>query len=172
MDLPLCLSCGAELTFVRPNAVDLRPAPPPSPKAPGRSDPDALRIDVRARVMWGEERQAIRTDLLKQGVPAATADRLLDAAIRERREQFRKLGFSNVMTAIGCTVGCLVTLVLLLFAGKRFPAIQLTAVLCGFMGIFLFGALFYFVRGIRRMLNAGEGERGATDVEDEDLLPD
>jgi len=172
MELPLCLSCGAELLAARPKSVDLRPAANLSQKPPAGSDPDALRIDVRARVMWGEERQAIRADLLKQGVPAAAADRLIGTAIRERQDQFRKLGFSNVLTAVGFAVGFLLTMVLFLFTGGRLPAFQVTAVLWGLMGIFLFGALFYFFRGIRRMLRAGEGERGATDVEDEDLLPD
>jgi hypothetical protein len=140
---------------------------PPPPKPVGPPDLNKLLIDLRARVMWGEDRGAIRMDAVKQGFPSLEVDRALDTALKERNIHFRKVGIDDIITAIGCTLGFLGALLLLLLTSKRFSNVQFLMVLFTLLGALPPAAIFFFTRGIRRILGGGRDEREATEVDEE-----
>jgi hypothetical protein len=117
--------------------------------------------------MWGEDRQVIRTDYLKQGFPGGQVDRALDAAVKERQAHFRKAGFGDVLTGIGACFGFAGAFILYyVFFRDGFPGFNIIALLFAAMIFLPLAAIFFFVRGVRRIQRGGKEERAATDVDD------
>jgi hypothetical protein len=70
-------------------------APPSAPtlptaKAPAALNTQKMRVDVGARIMWSEDRQAIKKDMLAQGSPERSVDMALDDAEKDRRVHLRR----------------------------------------------------------------------------------
>jgi len=178
--LTKCPYCNAATDKAPPPApVPVKAAAPPPPilapalpasKAPVDLNIQKMRVDVGARIMWGEERQAIRKDLVAQGYPERSVDMALDDAAKERQVHFRKAGVSDIGTAIGCGVGFIVCLVLFIIVSKRVRHLPTLALLCTLMGVLPFAGLWFCVRGIRRIAGGGKGERDATDLDEDDIL--
>jgi len=151
------------------------PTPAPAPALPTAKAPAALnmqkmRVDVGARVMWGEDRQAIKKDMVAQGYPERSVDMALDDAEKDRRVHFRKAGVSDIGTAIACGVGFVVCLVLFILVSKRVRHLPTLALLCTLMGVLPFAGLWFCVRGLGRIASGGRGEGDATDLDEDDLL--
>jgi hypothetical protein len=142
----------------------------PTARAPAALNMQKMRVDVGARIMWGEDRQAIRNDLVAQGYPERSLDMALDDAAKERQVHFRKAGVSDIGTAIGCGVGFVVCLVLFIIVSKRARHLPTLALLCTLMGVLPFAGLWFCIRGLRRIASGGKGEHGATDVDEDDFL--
>lgn len=170
-DLPLCIQCGEPLQGPgRLPAVPVKaaatvvPPKPPVVKAAG-PDPEKLRIEAKSRVMWGEERRAIRSDLVRQGYAAREVDRALDDAVRERLAHFRSTGIRDIVVGAACLA------VFAVLFGFMFLSRSGRLVL-GKGAFALFGlppaGLYFLIRGISRVLGGGKGEGSATDLEEGD----
>ncbi len=176
-EFPLCLQCGAALDGteglpavpVRPAALQAPPKPPPAADKPKAPDPVQLRIDAKARVMWGEERRAIRADLVQQGHAGREVDRALDEAERERRAHFRSIGMRDILIG-SCCLGGFFLLLGILFVVRAGSSLRLMAYGKGVLGLFLLPplGLFFLIRGLSRVVGGGKGEGSATDVADDD----
>jgi hypothetical protein len=176
-EFPLCLQCGAALDGtgglpavpVRPAALQAPPKPAPASEKPRGPDPVQLRIDAKARVMWGEDRGAIRADLARQGHAAREVDRALDEAVRERRAHFRSIGMRDILLG-SCCLGGFLLLIGILVLWRVGSGLRLMAVGKGVLGLFLLPPLgiFFLIRGLSRVAGGGKGEGSATDVADDD----
>jgi hypothetical protein len=177
-EYPLCIQCGAPLQGpgslpavpVKPAAIVVPPRPPaPLVARPAGPDPHKGPIEAKARVLWGEERGAIRSDLIKQGHSWRDADRMLDDAFSERRAHFRGSGFRDLLLGAACIGGFLLVLGGLLLARTE-GGIRFVYLGKGFLALFLLPpvGLFFAIRGISRLLGAGKGEGAATDLEEGD----
>ena len=171
--LSKCPYCNASTEQAAPaTAVAVAPPDPVAALQPLKpidlTDMHKFRVEVAARVMWGEERQAIRADLLKSGVPARVADLALTQAFKDREAHFRKAGARDIGTAIACCAGLVVVVLLFVLMRKGVRSIHIMGTLFLLMGALPIGAIFYFTRGSRRIATGGKDEREASDV-DEDL---
>jgi hypothetical protein len=119
--------------------------------------------------MWGEQRSLIRADLVREGHSGREVDRALDDAVRERKAHFRSAGMRDILTG-GCCLGAF----FLVFGGIALARLGGTFRLFSIGRVFLWMFLllplgFYFlIRGISRVLGAGEGAGGASDVDEDD----
>lgn len=158
---------------VLPQAVaSSPPSPAPTPKKPAAPDPARLRIDIRARVLWGEDRRVLRADLLNQGFAPREIDAAVADAYKERDEHFRRLGRRDLLIGAGCCVGFLLALGAFLLLRQSGRVGLKSARTLGFVYLSMVGlpaaAVFFFIRGARRIAKGGQGEGGATDVEEGD----
>ncbi len=155
-DRPFCTQCGARLSN------------PPTQKCRA-ADLDRLRIDARARILWGEDRVALRTDLLKQGFSTWDVDRALDDAIEERKTHFRRLGKKDLLIGAACLGGSVLAFgAYWLFTHSRRTPVRTTGMAYLAMIALPAAAAYFFIRGGRRLLGGGQGERDASDLEEED----
>src|SRR5438045_2432026 len=58
------------------------------------------QVDIRARILWGEDREEIRDDWLRRGAPAADVDADLRVALQERQRHFRTRGRQDLLIAL------------------------------------------------------------------------
>ncbi len=63
---------------------------------------DALITEARAKVVWGESREAVFGYLQAKGLGDLDAGRLLDALFGERTAEIRREGFKRM--AVGCAL--------------------------------------------------------------------
>ncbi len=131
-----------------------------------RTENDRMKVDVRARILWGEDVGDIRKDWTARGAPDAALRGALDAAGRERDAHFRGRGWRDLFASV-----------LFLVAGgvaahwywdairnhirvdtKFMSGVLACAVLAPGVGAIL------LTRGIRRIRTGGAHELGATDV--------
>ena len=136
-------------------------------------DPVALRLEVRARIFWGDDPQKVRAEFLKQGVSMRDLDRSIQEAVQERREHFKQKGRLDVLKGGGFGLLFLMALgVWYLIShpetGPTASSPQNTGMI--FVGLLAFpGAAFFFIhRGLRRIKTGGIGERDVSDLEEED----
>src|SRR5690349_12620875 len=131
-----------------------------------------MKVDVRARILWGDDVEDIRKDWTGRGAPDAALGEALDCAGRERDAHFRARGRRDVFAGV---------LFLVAGGGAAFYywyAIQThIRVQTKFMsGVLACAALapvvgtILLARGIRRIRTGGAHELGATDVEPPDYF--
>ena len=58
---------------------------------------DALIVEARARITWGEEPGSVRVFLISNGLSAAEADAQLKELMLERNADIRRLGIRDVI---------------------------------------------------------------------------
>jgi hypothetical protein len=159
LDRGACPSCGA--ARIATMTVDLAPS---SSVPPRRED---MTIQIRSRLMWGDDPSEIRNEFVKLGARAAEVDGLLRTAIQQRKDFYRKLGLKNVIGGGALLVlGALFMVCCHVFfsgAGGRLPIWFLLASITFPVG----GSLLLF-KGARRMMKPGEGETTAHGEFDED----
>ena len=148
-----CRACGREI-------------PAGSARCNPCADRDRQRVDIRARILWGEDPEEIRDDCLRKGALTAELNADLRAALQERRTHFRGRGVQDLLIAL---------LLIVLGAGafwihwaERHHQILLrpktsALVLCGMIALPTCGVLLA-MRGIRRVLIGGERCEAASDL--------
>lgn len=127
-----------------------------------------MRIDVRARVLWGEPIERIREAWLAKGAPATLLNAALDHAGLERRIHFRKRGLEDIGIGIACLgVGGLAAWFhYALFHGQieiRVTAKMRSLIWAAMFGLPLIGLIFA-LRGVRRIISGGFDEEAASDL--------
>ena len=130
------------------------------------ADRDRQGVDIRARILWGEDPEEVRDDWIRKGAPRAEVHADLRAALQERRTHFRVRGVQDLLIAL---------LLIALGAGalwihwaERHHQILLrpktsALVLCGMVALPTCGVLLA-MRGIRRVLIGGELSEAASDL--------
>jgi len=126
-------------------------------------------VDIRARVLWGDLIEEIRTDWLAKGAPSEAVLEALDASFKERQRHFRKRGFQDLILGLGALVGGGVG------AGWGSAGlsgrVRMTSGefrLSVGMTLLLFLGLFLTIRGIHRLLTGGAAEKSASDLSELD----
>jgi hypothetical protein len=66
---------------------------------------DALIVEARARITWGDEPSSVRYFLTSNGMSATDADAKLRDLILERNAEIRKLGLRDVLIGVALTGG-------------------------------------------------------------------
>jgi hypothetical protein len=121
-----------------------------------------MRIDINARVMWGDPMEDIRTDWLAKGAPPDTVLGELEAAYGERQRHFRKRGLQDLLMGAGAlALGG--TYLFWGYSGIR-GSVRVSAV----MVCLLCAGAFFSVRGIHRLLTGGAAEKSASDLSELD----
>ena len=59
----------------------------------------ALEIDARARISWGHEPETVANSLRSQGVPPQRVKQVVQSALAERDEAFKRKGIRNLALA-------------------------------------------------------------------------
>jgi len=133
------------------------------------SDRDRTRLqdDVRARVIWGDSVEDIRTDWLNKKAPAPDIKAALQSALRERNAHFRARGIRDFVLGLACFVVGAVAVIL--FQSAAGGKIQLAPkegalVLIGMAAAPAAGIAFA-IRGVRRILTGGKSELSASDLD-------
>jgi hypothetical protein len=150
------------------NTPDPAPGAPASQKnVPSEAD---VKTEVKARVMWGEDPQAIRADFVRQGVRPGEVDTVLRRSVQERKDYYRSQGRRNILhgsllTAAGIVIGVIMAGV---FSGaasgaRRIPVWFIIAP----VAFPVYGILLVF-KGLRRLKRPGEGESTAHGELEED----
>jgi hypothetical protein len=116
------------------------------------------RVDLRARVTWGESPEEIRRELVGRGINESEVDDALKEAHRERQAHFRKCGLRDLGLGGLSAAGAVLT-----FLHLRTGGSGRTVVAAWFLGG---AALWLLYRGVARLLTGGKSEGAATNVED------
>jgi len=66
---------------------------------------ERMAVDIRARDLWGDLIEEIRTDWLAKGAPPEAVREALEASFKERRRHFRKRGVQDLILGLGALVG-------------------------------------------------------------------
>jgi len=116
--------------------------------------------------MWGDAPQLIRSELVQQGLRPGDVDGMVRRAVEERKKHYKSLGVRNVATGAGLLgLGAVVILIVVGFMEgqvRRMPVYFLFAAI----GLPIAGILM-IVKGMGRIKKQGEGEREASEVEDD-----
>lgn len=159
-----CAYCGTSLAA--PQAPESRTARPEPPTPP--LPPDRLRAEAKSRILWGDPPAAVRADLLKQGGRAPDVDAAIREATAERKTHFRRLGFRDLLIGGLSAAGGAVAFLL----GRLFDSVQRARYDVRGRGMIYLAAValpvvavFFIIRGVRRLLRGGAGEREASDLE-------
>lgn len=159
-----CSKCRAPLP---PGAAECRPC-----HAPGEfSDAERGRMetDIRARVMWGDLVEDIRTDWLAKGAEPDAVRAALQESFDERQRHFRTRGLQDLAMGVGALVlgggGIAMNYLdvarsLTLSRGQFKISLILIAIGC--LGVFL------TIRGVHRLLTGGAAEKSASDLSEID----
>jgi hypothetical protein len=120
-----------------------------------------MKVDVRARVLWGDPIEAIRDSWLAKGAPSPLLNSALEDSTLERRWHFHKRGLQDIGVAILCF--CLGA-----FAVWCHNAVvRGAAIWIAMIGLPLAGLHFAF-RGVRRLTTGGSAEESASDLSEFD----
>jgi hypothetical protein len=110
---------------------------------------DALITEARAKVIWGESREAVFGYLQDKGLGDLEAGRLLDSLFGERAAEIRREGFKRM--GVGCVfMACAFTGYFAYRAGALSHRAFSAAVLLGAWGLWKVIGGFWKVQGARR----------------------
>jgi len=159
-----CMKCGSRV-FPGSSVCETCNAPVEFPAA----EQDRMAVDIRARVLWGDQIEEIRADWLAKGAPPEAVRVALEASFEERQCHFRKRGLQDLLLGIGA------------LAVGGAGAVWSTAGLSGRvhmtrgefrlslgMTLLLFLGLFLTIRGVHRLLTGGAAEKSASDLSELD----
>jgi hypothetical protein len=131
-----------------------------------------MRVDVRARVLWGDPIETIREAWLVKGAPSPLLNSALEDAVLEREKHFRKRGLQDLGIGVACF--CLGALAALfhyaLFHGQIETTVtskEMALVWIAMVALPLAGLHFSF-RGVRRLATGGSSEGAASDLSEFD----
>jgi hypothetical protein len=125
-----------------------------------------MEVDVRARVLWGDDSEEICADWLKKGAPESDIRDVLAAALRERRHHFRVRGAQDLLMALGAfAVGALAASA---YYAQMHAEFRITnrgmAMLMVAMVVGPLAGIALTYRGIRRLTIGGETAEAASDL--------
>jgi hypothetical protein len=145
-----CESCGAPVDF-------------------SAADRERMKVDINARVMWGDPVEDIRTDWLAKGAPPDAVRDELEAAYAARQLHFRKRGMQDLLMGVSALIlgGAGVSWS---YFGLR-GSVRMTSgefKLSILMICLLFVGGFLLIRGIHRILTGGAAEKSASDLSEID----
>ena len=152
-DRRACPGCGAART-----TTVIKPFEPAGVTTPAPRSED-ITIEIQSRVMWGDDPDGIRNDLLKQGARPTEVEALLRSALLHRKDVYRALGRKNAI--IGAALLALGGAAML-SVGVFFGGVDSTSI--GFLiaGIALpVAGILLIAKGVRRIRRPGEGETTA-----------
>jgi hypothetical protein len=116
------------------------------------------RVDLRARVTWGEPLEDIRGEFMRQGINEHDLEDALKEAYRERQSHFRKCGLRDLGLGILSSGGAGLLWLYLQTGGSGKGLVLLW---------FLGGAgLWLSYRGLARLLGGGRSEGAASNLAD------
>ena len=113
-------------------------------------------IDIRAKIMWGDDPEEVRQAYLAQDHGRDFIDPVIREALTERGKWFRQMGVRVLLFGISCSLGCLLFLYLSQTSSSAHRGDAGGVLLV--VG-FSLGACFFFMRGIRRIRTGGRGMR-------------
>lgn len=128
-------------------------------------DPEKMRHDIRARMLWGDKLDDIRADWTAKVAPDVELTKALKAAEEERRAHFRSRGMLDLL--IGLTfmglAGMDVWLYRAILNGEI--AVRSRGAGAAFVGLVLLPcvALYFLMRGATRLARGGEEGEAASD---------
>jgi hypothetical protein len=122
--------------------------------------------DIRARILWGEDREEIRADWIRKGTPEADVDADLRAALQERRIHFRSRGAQDLLFAL--LLFALGAGAFWIYWAERQHQIVLrpktsALVFSAMVALPTMGALLS-IRGLRRLTIGGDRSEAASDM--------
>jgi len=125
---------------------------------------DALIVEARARITWGEETRSVRVFLVSNGMSAAEADAQLKELMLERNADIRRLGMRDVLIG-GALLGLAGVFFYLLFVGSHAPSVSARHAR-GFAipAIAAAYGLWRLVNGIVRLLRPQSEHSSMTDI--------
>jgi hypothetical protein len=129
-----------------------------------------MKVDVRARVLWAEEVEAIRADWIGKGAPAQPLREALDAAVLERNRHFRAKGIRDVIVAAVCFAVGLVSAYewIAVISHQTHVSLRNKSAIMATTLIGTIVGLILAARGVRRILRGGSEELGASNLDDSD----
>ena len=113
-------------------------------------DPNTLITEARAKIIWGDSSDSVRSFLIVNGMPASEADERIREFNRERNNEIRKLGLRD--TFIGVVVLAVSGLLLwLILARLRISATHLRV--GRGVGVLVLGACYGLWKLINGLIN-------------------
>ena len=125
-----------------------------------------MDVDIRARVLWGDDPEEIRRDWIRKGAPEVDIQNALDLSHRERRTHFKIRGLQDLGLALVLFLATAASVWTVQehdhgvprFRGRTRNGAFVTGILCPVAGVVL------TIRGIRRIRVGGESAEAASDV--------
>ena len=122
-------------------------------------DPNRMKVDIRARMLWGDDLDSIRAEWQKKGASDVQITEALRAAEDECRGHFRRRGLQDIL--IGAAALSLAAwLAYALLHGARIGRLIVLVYVCPIVG------LYFAIRGIRRVIRGGEDGEAASDLDE------
>lgn len=113
---------------------------------------DALIVEARARIIWGDEPSSVRDFLTSNGMSVTDADAQLRNLMLERNAEIRRLGIRDVLIGAALLAGAGIFFYLL-FRSSHLPRVSVRAGKgYGVLAILAFYALWRLVKGIIRLV--------------------
>lgn len=122
----------------------------------------SLVVQARARIIWGDEPEAVRSWLLENGVAHDTALLIIEKSVEERRREMRRIGLRNLTHGGAFCLAGLVTIGFALRGDGPSGAILNRLGAAG-MGAFLYG-LWRVSEGLFRLFFGGSSRESIPDI--------
>jgi hypothetical protein len=134
----------------------------------------SMKVDIRARVLWGDSKETIQSAWLAKGAPGPQVNSALEDALDERLRHFRLRGAQDLLIGLGLIgIGAILAwFQYALYRGQIEMAVSakmMALVWIGMVGMPLAG-LHFSLRGIRRMVGGGLNAEAASDMSEFDYF--
>jgi hypothetical protein len=129
-----------------------------------------MKVDIRARVLWGDPLEEIRAEWLKKGAPAQDVGDEIRVAVQERLSHFRKKGSQDLLIGIACFLLAALSgwLHQAVYQGGIHIHHKAMALVLIALFVLPVSGLFFTIRGIRRIATGGSSEGAASDLSEFD----
>ena len=121
-------------------------------------DPAKMAVDIRARILWGDKLDAIRSDWQKKGASDVQITSALKAAEDERQQHFRSRGILDLTLAAGAWIAT-AFLWWLWLDGWRSGRLMVL------MAVAPMVAFWFSSRGVVRVFRGGDADEAASDID-------